>query len=432
MNIAWPLPVPALRALALWVGAEEPPALELEAGSAEALEQSDIAVLRVVGSEARLFYKCVDIARLRQRLEKPDAKWRTTARSFRNEAAFYAHADGAALRAAGVSVPLCVHAAVEDSGPSPELDIRFTLLLEYLSPRLWSQRDCFNELECAAALRQLARFHAHFWVTGDGDVAPTPAWWGGLFTPGGWWRRPLRPSVDYSCLPDVPRRLAAAFPDRLGGIDSADARAALTALRDGLDALTAALATPPYATLVHGDPKPSNWAFRRQVAMEDASDGAGLQAALFDFQWSGPARSGCADVAYLLLGGVQPDLMLPARPDGSSSSSIGRGEDALLRLYHAELTDALEARGVPPERRPTWERLSGLEYPLECLAYAATALAQLVAPLTPESLAANAGRYGFLTHEFDLGAVRLLIDKSVALVRTPAVAAVLGAGERSH
>lgn len=56
------------------------------------------------------------------------------------------------------------------------------------------------------------------------------------------------------------------------------------------------------------------------------------------------------------------------------------------------------------------------EYALEYVAYAMTALPQLLHGLTPAAAAANRGRYGYLTHEFDATATHRMLATTLRIL----------------
>ncbi|KAL6758252.1 hypothetical protein V8C86DRAFT_1528700 [Haematococcus lacustris] len=327
--------------------------------------------------------------------------------------------------------------------------VQIEFVLEYLSPQTHYQVCQLTFEEAAAALKLLARFHAFFWsstrsknaqpfqhgkqeeqqgeqlqrasghdeqepsssvrqgppagsvtqqtLEPDADGPQPIAWPSGLFARGAWWRKALRPSVDFTTIPASFAALCRVFPDDFATLDTPDAHRAFAQLSCSIDVLTTAVASAPARTLVHGDFKTSNIFFRRCLD-QDTEDGAALAAAAIDFQWTGYAPSGLADVVYCLYAGVQFEV-------------LQQHEQQLLMLYLEQLQAGLEERGLVD----TYNRVSlSTDLDQELCVFAATALAQLFRGLTPSECASNAGRYGWLTCEMDPRCTALLCSRAVA------------------
>lgn len=416
------------------------------------LEQSAVRV--VAGADGvRALEKRVAMADLTARSSKPIAKWAVSARSFRNEHAFLclALARGAALAAAAASplvLPTVFTASCADDDELPLESRWWSVSMTHFGEGEWAQAESLHEAEAVAAACGLADFHARYW----GRVPPAVA--AALFRSGGWWRRSLRPSVDFASAPRVWAELAASFahhsviaalasphsalewleggpaPGAGAATHVAAAAAAATAgpamsaslawLVAHLDAVAehvevAAGETP--TTLVHGDGKTSNLFL--------STDAAGpLRVALIDFQWTGGARSGCADLAYLLLAATTPALAAHSTDLAAFAAAHLERERRVLAAYHARLAAAFEFRaregdgsagGGAATLPYTWEALLS-DFEWEVVDYFKTALVQLSAGLTPSMLAGNR-RYGWLTHEFDEDALAWLLCRGLLALR---------------
>jgi hypothetical protein len=172
--------------------------------------------------------------------------------------------------------------------------------------------------------------------------------------------------------------------------------------------------------------KTSNIFFWRGASSEPLRVHAGHDAAaarpdlaLIDFQWTGAAPSGAGDVAYLLAGGVQFEV-------------LAASESALLGTYYAALSQRLRARGFTGTPAAGAARGGGsgsggggcaytrdafqADYDLELLDYAATALPYLLNGLTPAAAATNRGKHGWLTHEYDARVTAWLCARAVQTV----------------
>lgn len=375
----WGVTVPALTA-----ALHRPVAVLRPRGDPILLPQSAVAVVDVefegdAAPPASLLAKHADVGALRAAVAKSEAKWAVTVRSYDNEAAFMTHGGPliAAAREHGCAIPAPVLVRTQDAG-TPRA--RYTTCLHYLPSPPWYQRVVLDATHAAALLRALAGFHAAAWDAGAADAGSAPLH-SHLFPSGAWWRAELRPSVDFSRAPAALRHMVAAFPAAFASFDTPAMAAAMGWLA-AHEPLTSAWVSAPGArrTLVHGDPKASNVLFT-------AGDDGAVSAALVDFQWCGGARSGAADVVYVLVGAV-------AAPDLRSSCA------ALVEGYWHALTRALPARAAASYPYAAFVR----DMNLELLDYAKTALPQLHFDMTPAAIAVTAGTPGWLVHETDPGA----------------------------
>ena len=344
------------------------------------LEQSATAVAVLgAGLEApaqRLFLKRASTAFL---ADKAPASLPHHLRSFRVEHAFYSAlregggAHHAALCAAGAPTPRCL-ATEEQAGDGGV----FTLVTEHLDAgggggaRYHEVRVCGREA-AHAVLRWLAAFHAYWWQR------PLQ----GLHRPGGWWRRALKPHLDFAALPRVFAAHCAAFPALGAALGTPANHARMQALAGQAEALHAQAASAPEVTLLHGDVKCSNAFFVRQRPAGSASASAPV---LFDFQWCGSGSTGMADVAYFICGGVE------------AGEVLGSGCAALLRVYAEALQAGLAARGLAGEPLATLDACCEA-FERELVVYYTLASPYLLAELTPEVLEGNRKKYGWLTHE---------------------------------
>lgn len=219
---------------------------------------------------------------------------------------------------------------------------------------------------------------------------------------GSWWRKAYRQKVDFASIPLAFVGLCEAFPSEIGLLNSAKHREDMQWLCDNVQTIAAAIANAPPRTVVHGDAKAANAFFRVAGGGSDA----GPDVTLIDFQWTGFAPSGAADVVYAITGSVQPSVLL-AGPSG---------EARLLDAYHAQLRASLPHCAAAEYTRASFQR----DYELELLDYATTALPYLLAGLTPALAEANRGKHGWLTHEYDPRATGWFVRRvlrAVAAVR---------------
>lgn len=236
--------------------------------------------------------------------------------SYLTEVAFYQrHAPRllAAPYSLSVPAPLLVRAT----------EHRITICMTKLEGRPAAAADGdLSREEAHAALDALATLHAAFWGISPGELD-------GLQPQGSFWHLDSR-ALELAQMPKSgwERRLclaARAIDERLKA--------------DGMQ------------TCVHGDPKDANILFaRRRAGGEAGRGGRGghLKAQLFDFQYTGRAPP-TKDLAYLF-----------TCVAGSRAVKV---ESELLGHYHANLSQAMVARGLAPPS------LSSLQASLE-LAYA--------------------------------------------------------------
>lgn len=356
----------------------------------------------------RVFVKLVSVPTLRARIAKPDEKWRISARSFANEFGFYATAPIASMIRSGVHVPRPLLVERLSGDEVDALDHEYAFALEYLDPKDYRQESELDEADARRALAFLARFHAFFArLPTDTFVTLSRR----LFQHGGWWRKALRPSVRFDRIPEVFASLIANF-ESFNDLDTPDNHECMRWLAEHVDWIEERLTLADedrdgeigLRTVVHGDFKTSNVFFKRDSSIDADQNNV----AAIDFQWVGPARTGAADVVYLLVGGVRWEV-------------LQQSEAALLDHYLDELSRCLTLKREDDDSSstptPTLDRDAWLaEYRLEFLCYTKTALPQLLLGLDDAACARNYHQYGWLTHEYDPRMTRWLCQKTVHYV----------------
>lgn len=204
-----------------------------------------------------------------------------------------------------------------------------------------------------------------------------------------------------------------------------------------------------YRTLVHGDFKTSNVFFRRPAASSSLSqsteettctrvvhaqqvqpqEAQPPEVVAIDFQWTGRAVSGLADVVYLLLGGTAWESLAPAQAEAAirahpwfcpappASRSASHALSALpgpvaayLEHYYACLQEALQGRPTGGSTVAYSMEEVVEEWHWEVADYTKTALPYLLSDLTPALCHANSSKYGWLTHEYDARATVYLLE----------------------
>ena len=370
------------------------------------LEQSDIEVVRVLrddGTETRVFSKVVDVAVLRQRVAKPDAKWRVSVRSFQNEYLFYSTLlaldvqDDMASK--GIVMPKLLHCATRTSD-SDEFGYAFHMVMSYLPSTEWEHRQRFDAVDAVAAIEYIARFHAYFWeearegdsADGTGSCSGGVSRFGGLksslFAMGGWWRKELRAAVAFDTLPDVVARLCEVFPAEFATLAGAETRGVMAAIAAARDDVTRILRNGLASrhTLIHGDLKTCNMMLRKRPGVgvgvgwcPGPCDVAGI-----DFQWVGRSASGCGDLTYLLCGAVEYDV-------------LSGGVEGLKTVYYNALTGALAAAGQPAYARERFED----DYCLEVLDLFTSAAPQYWPAMTADVAASYRDRFGWWSFLWD-------------------------------
>lgn len=393
--------------------------------NARELEQSNVATLAVTiepenaaeSSILLLLLKRTSIAWLQRRFDKSTEKWAINLQSFQNELHFYAHADAGALSAAGCTVPrvfftqvahadaptaatCTAEAAVGgrlrgDSDDNPSFGDIFTAIVEYLPVGdSFCEHRNYDLQQTMQALAWAAAFHAATWrqhgyaaaapssIDNVVDAAFPDVLAAGLFRPGAWWRKELRPTVKYHALPHVFRFHCEHLPAYADvGLGTDDDHALMSLLARHSDTVHGWARDGRPTCLVHGDFKTSNIFFPAPGHADKR------QLTVIDFQWTGLARSGLCDVAYLLCGGVHHDVFTTS-------------EEALLRHYHQHFAQCLADRGVDAQAIPSLEQVCEW-YEEELVVYYSTAMPYLLADLTPSLCVENSQKYGWLTHEYD-------------------------------
>ena len=386
-------------------------------GTSRALAQSSVAavVLGQAHGEA-LFFKRACVAELQRKSPRnPEAKWRVTLGSFVNEAAFLrAGAVRGALEAAALRTPRVVAVGVGVDGGGADAasgEPGFASVFRILTERLdlggsVVEHRFLDEPQATALVVWLARFHSVFFFK-SGSVE-----WRSQWERGGWWRKPLRPTVKFDAIPAAWEHLAAQFPAAFQAHErtsSADVPDLLEKMRDCAASDAFARALGPSNTIMHGDVKTCNAFF------DAAKQG---EVVVIDFQWTGPARGGVADVVYLVFGGVRlphmdVDVAALASTQAEQSRAVVREFHAAADALYARLLEAYVAAATPAlynavaDAVATTTRGSGSTprdeltrlADLELLDYFSTALPYLLSDLTPKIALRNRAKYGFLTYE---------------------------------
>jgi len=84
---------------------------------------------------------------------------------------------------------------------------------------------------------------------------------GQLFDHGGWWRKILRPSVDYNAIPESFQSLCTNFPDLFHSLDTPEMHECMKLLTNKVDEVEGKARAKGDRTLLHGDFKTSNLFF---------------------------------------------------------------------------------------------------------------------------------------------------------------------------
>lgn len=273
--------------------------------------------------------------------------------------------------------------ALYQTGPDEDFNSVFWTLLEFID----LEKDYLEKptidygKQSQRVVRWLAAFHASFWGRSQLGLRQS------FLEFGGWWRKPLRPTVKWMNLVPTFQHLSAQFPDEFSKLQSSGTLDKLTLISDWAQSNAFLKATGPSRTMIHGDVKTCNMFLSRH----DDSVMA------IDFQWTGNAASGLGDVVYFFYGGV---TSFP--PDKSESETLEDflsrmkfTEGAILDFYFSELSLELG------EGESFTEEECHRQYDLELLDYFSTAVPYLLSDLTPKLIRKNLKKYGYLTYEFD-------------------------------
>jgi len=367
-------------------------------------------------SEEQFLIKYVNVPAQQQRITKTEEKWAISIQSFQNEASFYHHcsttAESERLAAAAVHLPGCQYKGVtyDDVGKLQTS----THLLDYFSRPQYVQHHQLTFAQAEVALSALARFHGCYWKGGENQK--TPGIFKDLFNHGGWWRPELRPSVKYDTIAESFASLCRNFPREFKLLDTPENHALMRGFQARVpEELSEKVRAKGPRTLIHGDCKTSNLFFSLENASENekgssssgrGGEGAGeqqqLRCSLIDFQWTGAASSGMADVAYLLWSGVDVEGV--------------RREAELLDAYYHALQAALPAAADDTAQIYTREEMES-DIALEFLAYFATALPQLLNGMDFDHCEKWRGSYGWLTCETIPEVTEAFVGKALKLLR---------------
>lgn len=269
--------------------------------------------------------------------------------------------------------------AVTHEGDEDDFSTTFRMISEWLDfEKDFLELPTFDEDQTRRVFLWLARFHAFFW---DNPIVEHMK----LSHLGGWWKKPLRPTVKWKNLVPTFNGLAEQFPIEFGtlvtekNIDSFRKMAEIAEC-DGYQALLG-----PPKTIIHGDVKTCNFFLRR-----DQDDIIAI-----DFQWTGQASSGVADIIYFFYGGVTSFLPQKGQTESLDEfrTRFASLESRLMNLYFEAFVQQSGANFC----REEFDK----QYNLELLDYFTTAAPYLLRDLTPKIAAKNLWKYGYLTYEFD-------------------------------
>eukprot|EP01126_Amoeba_proteus_P022061 TRINITY_DN22390_c0_g1_i2.p1 TRINITY_DN22390_c0_g1~~TRINITY_DN22390_c0_g1_i2.p1 ORF type:complete len:396 (-),score=50.66 TRINITY_DN22390_c0_g1_i2:12-1154(-) len=345
------------------------------------LEQSEVGhlELKMVGSECPqiLFLKKIDVQGLRSRFNKPDSRWRINVLSFRNEFSFYTMLQNSPQQNTCL-FPKPYFLETTQTGEKGEFDLCFTFLLEYLAPSDYEQFLELDETGTRRALRYLARFHSQFWMK-----VPSVQ----LFDRGCWWRKELRPSVNFNTIPDTFLGLCRDLPNFVS-LNTDENHKLMAFLASSVHSISTKISQTPVRTIVHGDFKTSNMMFHKTTKYLRC----------IDFQWSGFGTGG-GDLAYLISAGVQYDCL--------------DKEHEFLQYYYKKMEKIL---GNAFTENYSFYRFLR-DYKIEFIDYFSTSLPFLLHGLTPDLARANKSKYGWLTHEFDERVTFWFCKRALELIR---------------
>jgi hypothetical protein len=302
------------------------------------LQQSQVALIEVINnnkqpelsattSNNKYFLKKTCIATLQQRSPRnPDTKWRVTLNSFKNEHAFLQYAVPKLLDA-GLATPKVFGLEFTPSSefPHDEFKGEFRSLTEFLpigGPEIEEVRFVNHTRQLYQVLDYLADFHflARFPMTTTSTTlsSSTSSWidpnsvptnqvllFPTLWHHGGWWRKSLRPTVDFNKIPPAFERLRTQFPHEFNHPRFENCQKLVQKIAEFSKTDRFLHLSGSATTFILGDVKPTNFFFIKNS----------MQVSMIDFQWVGPASTGAADVVYLLFGGTQ-------FPNGQSFSNV--------------------------------------------------------------------------------------------------------------
>lgn len=346
-----------------------------------------LATDEATGQQVGIYIKKIQASRFAHQKSAQDL--RRDLASCHNECAFYQHISP--LMQNSVTIPRCYYVAERNFHDYPDeaqmSQSEYMLVLESMtqgnnghrsSQASLCQHSPLTRDEALHSLSLIARFHAWAWndPTRLGLVAEK------LLSRASYWDLPRRGAAEMERMPAV-------WVDFLANMRGTSAHAAELLSQPGVVALADRMlslgpwineeihgeASRRWHTIVHGDFKAMNVFVPIEPATHQLSTRAASSAALIDFQWTGVGL-GMLDVAMHLYHGVE----LAAMEDG--------GEEELISWYHRQLTALLsdeEASGYPIE-------VARRHYALCLLDYGRVVMSKFWAGLSPESLAAKAGK----------------------------------------
>lgn len=401
-----------------------------------ALDQSKIVFVSCILDNSLVRSLILKVSNPITMIHRSEEKVRISQRSFRNELSFYSVVSpelrDSLLQIGRVVIPKILFATSKKGDQHPLYDEDFICLMETLD--ITHAKDLsntsegpkgmglieyytYNRKNILQALSCLANFHAFFWE--DDNLKSESSILKQLdelrlFKPGGWWRCPWRPSVNFYDIPKVFQTLYENIPQfkDAGILPMGEQLALMERLAQSHLKIADYTARGPHHTIVHGDAKSSN-VFLLQTLLQHPSTlnielSSAPFGALIDFQWSGPGRTGLGDVVYILSSCT--DYALIANDESLTQ---------LLDHYYEEFCKSLCAKfamfGIPDvEQKMPFSKAELIrEFQIEFLDYATTVIPYLIPDLTSELAKKNQGRYGWLTFEYDLRHTTWFVAKTL-------------------
>lgn len=308
----------------------------------------------VVGAPKSVFLKRIvmkDLEHVRLKARTAPHKLERDVKSYQVETAFLNSKACEELRSAGSRI---VSALSVESCPAPEgsspVESKFLLLLEDFRPDDgWTQFGLLDYEKTVASLDALASLHAFFWngCGGNGhDNFDSSVWDQATY-----WVPKRQAADSFEKLPACWEQHKANFAEALHEFGlNVESDPVLDSLGSELASCAPGIAEQvhgvglhtrhPHRTIIHGDAKGANFFFKprcaseRETQSETGAVDSAWEVAMIDFQWCGWGHP-AVDVAYLLAASVSANVL----------TFDGKGEEALLRVYHDKLAKYLVKYG---------------------------------------------------------------------------------------
>ena len=432
----------------------------------ETLEQSIIQSLRS-SLNKRYIVKIVDIVELKRRIKKTEEKWKISKLSFQNEFNFYRMINNNSNNNILEGIPHLFYQVSEKINEEE----RYTYIMREFETPPYEQHVQFSINQTKKIIKFLSSFHAKFWSPTDttsllpsltahlslffDNKTPPPFHFtnnnnntnlvgthnnnndninniynddnsnkeggeerGGVLVSGGWWRKELRAAVNFNNIEENFFQLCNSFSEF----------EILKNYKENIKWIAIHLRhindyqyRNPLRTLIHGDLKPSNIFLLNPNYNNDENNNNNNnnkeEVGVIDYQWSGGANSGAADLAYLFCSGVSFDSIEQFFPsfelNENTIHSHNDWELSLLSYYYENLINS----NANIANHYSFEQLI-VDYKIEFINYFTTALPQLLYDITPEMMKENYGKHGWLTHEFDRRSAFSLCYRSLLFVNS--------------